>query len=50
MKVTGRDAGGGSRAAILGVVAVAAPLIVTAIGRGKVCAPATVARLLAGRR
>lgn len=38
------------KTAILGVVAVAAPLIVTMVGRGKVYAPATVARLLAGRR
>ncbi|SCL21527.1 hypothetical protein [Micromonospora inyonensis] len=36
--------------AILGVVAVVAPLIVTAVARGRVYAPATVARLLSGRR
>lgn len=36
--------------AILGVVAVAAPLVVAAIARGRVYAPATVSRLLARRQ
>lgn len=38
------------KAAILGVVAVAAPLIVSMVGRGRVYAPATVFRLLRSRR
>lgn len=33
------------QAAILGVAAVAAPLVVALVGRGKVFSPATVARL-----
>ncbi|MGA5306526.1 hypothetical protein [Micromonospora taraxaci] len=37
------------QARILGVIAVAAPFIVTFWGRHKVYAPATVARLLRGR-
>ncbi len=36
--------------AILGVVAVAAPLVVAAVGRGRVWSPATVARLMERRR
>lgn len=46
----GLDLSTEQEAAILGVVAVVAPLIVTVIGRGRVYSPATVARLLAGRR
>lgn len=38
------------QAAILGVVAVLAPLAVSLLGRGSVYAPATVARLLRARR
>jgi nitrate/nitrite transporter NarK len=40
----------GQQSAILGVVAVAAPLAVAALARRRVYAPATVSRLLAGRR
>ncbi|NBE82779.1 hypothetical protein [Micromonospora rubida] len=36
--------------AILGMVAVLAPLVVAAIARGRVYSPATVARLLESRR
>ncbi|MEU4640816.1 hypothetical protein [Micromonospora sp. NPDC023814] len=36
--------------AILGVVAVAAPLVVAALARGRVYSPATVSRLLDRRR
>ncbi|MEU7617174.1 hypothetical protein AB0B27_13920 [Micromonospora rifamycinica] len=36
--------------AILGVVAVVAPLVVMAVGRGRVWSPATVARLVERRR
>ncbi|MEV6801323.1 hypothetical protein AB0M91_23695 [Micromonospora rifamycinica] len=36
--------------AILGVVAVVAPLVVMAVGRSRVWSPATVARLMSGRR
>lgn len=38
------------QSAILGVVAVAAPLVVAAIARGRVYSPATVSRLLARRQ
>lgn len=38
------------KTAILGLVAVAAPFIVAAVGRRKVFSQATVARLLAARR
>ncbi|MGX4657115.1 hypothetical protein ACWCHM_26200 [Micromonospora sp. SCSIO 07396] len=36
--------------AILGVVAVVAPLVVMAVGRSRVWSPATVARLMQSRR
>lgn len=42
----GLDLSDGQKQAILGVVAVAAPFIVTAWGRRRVYAPATVAKLL----
>lgn len=40
----------GQQTAILGVVAVAAPLVVAALARGRVWSPATVARLAGTRR
>jgi hypothetical protein len=40
----------GQQAAVLGFVAVAAPIVVAVWGRGKVYAPASVARLLAAKR
>lgn len=40
----------GQQSAILGVVAVLAPLIVALLGRRRVFSPATVARLLSRRR
>ena len=42
----GLDLSGDQKQAILGVVAVAAPIIVAAVARRKVYSPATVARLL----
>jgi hypothetical protein len=38
------------QAAILGVVAVVAPLVVSLVGRGRVWSPASVARVAAPRR
>ncbi|NBE80298.1 hypothetical protein [Micromonospora rubida] len=40
----------GQQSAILGVVAVLAPLVVAAIARGRVWSPATVARVAGPRR
>lgn len=45
----GLDLTSEQQTAILGVVAVVAPLVVSLVGRGRVYAPATVARLLAVR-
>lgn len=45
----GLDLSDRQQTAILGVVAVLAPLVVSLVGRGRVYAPATVARLLARR-
>lgn len=38
------------QAAILGVVAVLAPIVVAWVGRGRVYSPATVSKLLSGRK
>jgi hypothetical protein len=46
----GLDISDDQQSAILGVVAVAAPLVVAALSRGRVYSPATVARLLRTRR
>ncbi|MFI1197681.1 hypothetical protein ACH4T9_31095 [Micromonospora sp. NPDC020750] len=40
----------GQQSAILGLVAVLAPLVVSLVGRGRVWSPATVARVAAPRR